>query len=147
MKTPAQPRNEEPTLQDDQAEGRSTPSSSLPLRSGDIATVPPTNSIEPIQESGTEGISSAPGLEGEEPEVKKVRLSGAQKKAAAKARQQEQWEAKKLAKEEAKKEAVENGGGGGRVKLKGQNKVCLSLFFECEVELIGRMRERIESKV
>ena len=133
MKTPAQPRNEEPTLQDDQAEGRSTPSSSLPLRSGDIATVPPTNSIEPIQESGTEGISSAPGLEGEEPEVKKVRLSGAQKKAAAKARQQEQWEAKKLAKEEAKKEAVENGG--GRVKLKGQNKVSLSLslsLLECE---------------
>lgn len=59
----------------------------------------------------------------QEPEVKKVRLSGAQKKAAAKARQQEQWEAKKAAKEEAKRDATENGTGGGRVKLKGQNKV------------------------
>ncbi|GAA5982194.1 hypothetical protein JCM5350_003489 [Sporobolomyces pararoseus] len=129
------------SIDDDAAEGRSTAPSTTsteqPLRSGDIAAVPAqtanTDSTETIpaepatQQAGQEGVSSAPGLEGQpaggeggaEPEVKKVRLSGAQKKAAAKARQQEQWEAKKAAKEAEKREAAENG---TRVKLKGQNK-------------------------
>lgn len=139
-------RNARDTIDDDAAEGRSTSNPSTEkqhvLRSGDIAAVPPQTAnpdsteatpAEPKNgQAGQEAVSSAPGLEGKEggnaeesgegePEVKKVRLSGAQKKALAKARQQEQWEAKKAAKEEAKKEAAENGG--GRVKQKGQNKV------------------------
>jgi tRNA-dihydrouridine synthase 3 len=136
-------------MDDDAAEGRTTPAETKPLRSGDIAAVPPQTaeptstdtptSEPPAQAAGTEGVSSAPGLEGQpgataavvegEPEVKKVRLSGAQKKAAARARQQEEWEAKKARKAEAKKAAQEGGegeeGAGGKQKAKGQNKVGL----------------------
>ncbi|GAA6026122.1 hypothetical protein JCM11491_002806 [Sporobolomyces phaffii] len=127
-------------IDDDAAEGRST--ELHPLRSADVAAVPPQTAVpddqaesavplrEPeLQRAGQEAVSSAPGLESQdagdaaggaaEPEPKKVRLSGAQKKAAAKARQQEQWEAKKAAKDAAQREATENG---TRVKLKGQNK-------------------------
>ncbi|GAA6060860.1 hypothetical protein JCM10212_006240 [Sporobolomyces blumeae] len=142
------------TMQDDAAEGRSTPAQEKPLRSGDVAAVPPSTAQPDTQEekgpepaaqaAGDEKVSSAPGMDesggpvesgenatgeaaaaeagaGEgEPEVKKVRLSGAQKKALAKQRQQEQWEAKKAAKEQLKKEAAESGV--SAKKLKGQNK-------------------------
>ncbi|GAA5949641.1 hypothetical protein JCM21900_002481 [Sporobolomyces salmonicolor] len=136
-------------IDDDAAEGRSTPALTKPLRTADIAAVPPQTAdpltkedtpAEPAaQATGGEEIASAPGLKGEdgaggpaegaaaadgEPEQKKVRLSGAEKKKLAKQRQQEQWEAKKKAKEEAKKAAAEagEGEGAGRKKQKGQNK-------------------------
>ncbi|BGP20657.1 hypothetical protein JCM10213_001097 [Rhodosporidiobolus nylandii] len=137
-----------PAIDDDAAEGRTTPAAGKPLRTGDIAAVPPQTAgpasvdspaPEPsAQAAGTEGVSSEPGLQGEsgastpaategegEPAEKKVKLSGAQKKALAKQRQKEQWEAKKAAKAEAKKAAAEGGEGveaGGKKKAKGQNK-------------------------
>ncbi|GAA5853940.1 hypothetical protein JCM8547_008164 [Rhodosporidiobolus lusitaniae] len=142
-------------VDDDAAEGRSTPAQTKLLRTGDIAAVPPqtgnpTSNDSPAPEPsaqvvGTESVSGAPGLASEsgtstpaaageagegEPQPKKVRLSGAQKKALAKERKQAEWEAKKAAKAEAKKaqaeggEAAEGAEGeaGGRRKLKGQNK-------------------------
>ncbi|GAA6045893.1 hypothetical protein JCM8097_003895, partial [Rhodosporidiobolus ruineniae] len=133
------------TIDDDAAEGRSTPQHSKVLRSGDIATVPPqtadpssadTPAPEPAaQAAGTESVSGEPGLEAQpgdaaaavegEPAEKKVRLSGAQKKAIAKQKKQDEWEAKKKAKEEAKKAKAEGGepaDGAGKKKQKGQNK-------------------------
>ncbi|GAA5943401.1 tRNA dihydrouridine synthase DUS3 [Sporobolomyces koalae] len=126
------------TTQDDLAEGRTTrqephsePSTKTedqsntvgplttreeekPLRSGDIASVPPpvpeTNEST-TEDTDTTAAAATAATAGEEPESKKVRLSGAQKKALAKARQQEEWEAKKLAKQN-----------GDKVKQKGQNK-------------------------
>ncbi|GAA5884122.1 hypothetical protein JCM6882_002148 [Rhodosporidiobolus microsporus] len=136
-------------VDDDAAEGRSTPALQKPLRSGDVAAVPaqtadPTSTDSPAPEpsaqaAGSEKVDSAPGLAGDatgmstpageaseaEPEQKKVKLSGAQKKAIARAKKQEQWEARKAAKEEAKKEKAEGAEGaeeGGRKKAKGQNK-------------------------
>ncbi|GAA6011175.1 hypothetical protein JCM10207_005526 [Rhodosporidiobolus poonsookiae] len=127
-------------IDDDVAEGRSTPALSKPLRTGDVAAVPaqtadPTSTDSPAPEpsaqaAGTEKVDGAPGPPGEapaategadEPEAKKVRLNGAQKKAAAKKRQQEEWEARKAAKEAAKADGAE-GAEGGKKKAKGQNK-------------------------
>ncbi|KAI5476431.1 zinc finger dihydrouridine synthase [Pseudohyphozyma bogoriensis] len=63
------------------------------------------------------------GADGEPP-AKKVRLSGAQKKAAARARSEAAWQAKKAEKQAAKEAKAEGGegAGGGRVKQNGQNK-------------------------
>ncbi|GAA5845247.1 hypothetical protein JCM11251_003856 [Rhodosporidiobolus azoricus] len=135
-------------VDDDAAEGRSTPALQKPLRSGDVAAVPaqsadPTSTDSPAPEpaaqaAGTENVDTAPGQPGEvgatavegteadEPAEKKVKLSGAQKKQLARQKQQEEWEARKARKEEAKKakaEGKEDGGEeGGRKKAKGQNK-------------------------
>lgn len=146
----------QPAIDDDAAEGRTKAALDKPLlRTSDVAAVPPhtadpasTNSpapeptgsapaVEPsstevvlakVENGGTGGTAgdAAVTVEGE-PEQKKVKLSGAQKKALAKQRAQEQWEAKKKAKAEAKAAAAaqagQDGEGEGKKKLKGQNKV------------------------
>lgn len=133
------------TIDDDAAEGRGHAQLDKPLlRTADVA--PAADSPAPPAAAGAKTETSIPATENQpgeaaettvqgageegqaEPEQKKVRLSGAQKKALAKQRQKEQWEAKIAAKREAKKLAKEEGGAadggeGGRQRGKGQNKV------------------------
>ncbi|KAK4704906.1 tRNA-dihydrouridine synthase 3, partial [Phenoliferia sp. Uapishka_3] len=115
---------------DDEAEGRSTDARGPANRSA-----PPAEGSE-VKEEGNEGVT-----EDGEPQVKKVRVSGAEKKRLAKARNEAAWQAKKAAKAAQKAEiaaekvadaggvadgiAVEGeagGEGGGRVQARGQNK-------------------------
>lgn len=143
-----------PTVNDDAAEGRGRSELDKPLaRSTDTLpapaepSAPAQSSAAPSADAPVAAESGAPtpaddaapaadgaeGAEGE-PEQKKVRLSGAQKKALARQKQKEQWEAKKQAKADAKKAATEGGGDdgdeedGGRKKQKGQNKVRMLLL-------------------
>ncbi|BGP43880.1 tRNA-dihydrouridine synthase 3 [Rhodotorula kratochvilovae] len=126
-----------PTVNDDAAEGRGKSELDKPLlRSTDPVPAAPATPAEtpaaaPVEAStATESAATTPAgeatpTEGEgEPEQKKVRLSGAQKKALARQKQKEQWEAKKQAKADAKKAAQgeEGDDAGGRKKQKGQNK-------------------------
>ncbi|GAA5871429.1 hypothetical protein JCM3774_005596 [Rhodotorula dairenensis] len=130
---------------DDAAEGRGHAQLDKPLlRTADVTPAADSPAPTPAAEASASDASVLPAedkpaeaadsadkpaaTEGEaaEPEQKKVRLSGAQKKALAKQRQKEQWEAKIAAKKEAKKLAQEetaaDGGEGGRQRGKGQNK-------------------------
>ena len=105
----------------------SAPAEPAPTSSADVPTDAPA-AAAPAESGASTTTSATPAEGGEgEPEQKKVRLSGAQKKAAARQRQQEQWEAKKQAKLDAKKAAGEGEGegdeAGGRKRGKGQNKV------------------------
>lgn len=113
---------------DDAAEGRTSGGGSRPQRGSDVEAkvVSETKTAAEAGGEGEVGSSEKPEGTGDgdgEPPVKKVRLSGAQKKAAAKERNELAWQAKKAEKAAAKKEAGENGGDGGKIKLKGQNKV------------------------
>lgn len=131
------------TIDDDAAEGRGHAQLDKPLlRTADIAPAAdspaPPAAAEPTSATLLPATENQPSEAAEitvrganeegqaEPEQKKVRLSGAQKKALAKQRQKEQWEAKIAAKKEAKKLAQEEGGAdggeGGRQRGKGQNK-------------------------
>ena len=133
------------TIDDDAAEGRGHAQLDKPLlRTADVAPAAdspaPPAAAEPAAATSIPATEKQPSAAGEtavqgaveegqaEPEQKKVRLSGAQKKALAKQRQKEQWEAKIAAKREAKMLAKEegsaaDGGEGGRQRGKGQNKV------------------------
>lgn len=130
---------------DDAAEGRGTATAdrkySRPVRA------PPATADVVVEASDTPAVSTGEGATTTEgikntherslseteagPEVKKVRLSGAQKKAAARARNEEIWQAKVAAKAAAKAEEKERKiaagetevTGGGRQKANGQNKV------------------------
>ncbi|KWU45236.1 FMN-linked oxidoreductase [Rhodotorula sp. JG-1b] len=132
------------TIDDDAAEGRGHAQLDKPLlRTADVAPAAdspaPPAAAEPAAATSIPATEKQPSAAGEtavqgavqegqaEPEQKKVRLSGAQKKALAKQRQKEQWEAKIAAKREAKMLAKEegsaaDGGEGGRQRGKGQNK-------------------------
>lgn len=117
---------------DDAAEGRTdsrdsqhvVPQRSAQVEQQDEGRVPVTTLGEP------EAIAAVPlseGGESQQPEAKKVRLSGAQKKHLARQKKEEQWLAKKAAKAAGVKDGddaadgVEQGG--GRKRGKGQNKV------------------------
>ncbi|KAL8277400.1 hypothetical protein RQP46_010240 [Phenoliferia psychrophenolica] len=107
--------------QDDEAEGRTT----TPDARG-----PSTRTLDDV--AAEEAASGEGGEGGGEPAVKKVRLSGAEKKRAAKARSEAAWQAKKADKaaQKAERDAAaaaggggeEAGEGGGRAKGSGQNK-------------------------
>lgn len=131
---------------DDAAEGRGTATvdrkDSRPVREPQVVAAVATESSDTPAVSTEEGVVATEGVKNTHerslseteagPEVKKVRLSGAQKKAAARARNEEIWQAKVAAKAAAKAEEKERRiaagetevTGGGRQKANGQNKVC-----------------------
>lgn len=127
-------------VDDDAAEGRTADSSSRgpsrpsapEPRNDDRPSAPTEVNVE--GETSAEKLEHLPpsdGGEGVEPPAKKVRLSGAQKKAVARQKSELAWQEKKAAQALARAEGKEEPGvGGGRQKNKGQNKV--GLRFEME---------------
>jgi tRNA-dihydrouridine synthase 3 len=113
---------------DDAAEGRTdsrdrqhvVPQRSAEAEQQDKDKIPVSALGEPSTPSAA---PAAEGADGQQPEPKKVRLSGAQKKHLARQKKEEQWQAKKAAKAAGEQVADGDEQGSGRKSGKGQNKV------------------------
>lgn len=125
---------------DDAAEGLADSRQAVPLRAPQAEQQEHAANVDsPAPVDG----DATPASEGtEEQPAKKVRLSGAQKKALARAKKEEEWQARQAAKAAAKAtggDAAAGGegddGAGGKKKGKGQNKVSLEVVLLLGAEI------------
>jgi tRNA-dihydrouridine synthase 3 len=135
----AQPKEND----DDAAEGRTDSRNAVPLRAPQAEQQ--DQAAATVDSPAPAEGPAAPASEGteEQPAHKKVRLSGAQKKALARAKKEEEWQARQAAKSAAKAAGGDaavggegdDGAGGKKKGGKGQNKVNSRTFLLLGAEI------------
>lgn len=138
----SQPRDND----DDAAEGRADSRQTVPLRAPRAEQQEQAATVDSPARADGDATLASEGTE-EQP-AKKVRLSGAQKKALARAKKEEEWQARQAAKAAAKAAggdgatggAEGDDGAGGKKKGKGQNKVSCWTIALLGAEVLTRFR-------